>query len=66
MIQSPCNKICTLNSDNICIGCGRSREEIGRWSQLPDEEKARVVKRARARLESMGADKGPTREKAVN
>jgi uncharacterized protein len=64
MIQSPCNKICTLNSNNVCVGCGRSREEIGGWSQFPDQEKAQVVKRAKARLETMGGSKAPAKAKA--
>jgi predicted Fe-S protein YdhL (DUF1289 family) len=64
MIQSPCNKICTLNSNNVCIGCGRSREEIGGWSQVSDLEKALVVERAKARLETMGREKARAKEKA--
>ncbi|WP_442755295.1 DUF1289 domain-containing protein [Methylocystis sp. JAN1] len=50
MIPSPCNKICTLNSNNVCVGCGRSREEIGAWSQLSEDDKKRVAERAKARL----------------
>jgi uncharacterized protein len=59
MIPSPCNKICTLNGANVCVGCGRSREEIGSWSQLSDADKQRVVERARARLGAMGGPKAP-------
>ncbi len=61
MIQSPCNKICTLNDAGVCVGCGRSRNEIGSWSQLSDADKKRVVERAAARLEAMG---GPGREES--
>lgn len=64
MIQSPCNKICTLNSNNVCVGCGRSREEIGGWSQFSDREKAQVVERAKARLETMGEAKAPAKAKS--
>ncbi|WP_330083801.1 DUF1289 domain-containing protein [Methylocystis iwaonis] len=64
MIPSPCNKICTLNSANVCIGCGRTREEIGSWSQLADPEKKRVAERAKARLDSMGGPKAPVKTKA--
>ncbi|MBL1255345.1 DUF1289 domain-containing protein [Methylocystis sp. Sn-Cys] len=63
MIPSPCNKICTLNSANVCIGCGRTREEIGSWSQLADAEKSRVAERAKARLDSMGGPKAPVKTK---
>jgi predicted Fe-S protein YdhL (DUF1289 family) len=57
MIESPCNKICTLNADHICVGCGRSRNEIGGWTQFSDGEKRRVVERAKARLSALGAQK---------
>lgn len=57
MIPSPCNKICTLNQNNVCVGCGRSRDEIGSWSQLSDGEKKRVIGRAKARLEALGERK---------
>lgn len=53
MVQSPCNKICTLNADNICIGCGRSRAEIGGWSQLSDGDRKRVVAKAKERLAAL-------------
>jgi uncharacterized protein len=57
MVQSPCNKICTLNAEGVCVGCGRSRAEIGAWSQLSEAEKAKVVKKARERLAVIGAEK---------
>jgi len=55
MVQSPCNKICTLDADNVCVGCGRSRGEIGAWSQLSDAEKTRVVKKAKERLAALAS-----------
>jgi hypothetical protein len=57
MVQSPCNKICTLNADAVCVGCGRSRAEIGAWSQLSEAEKARVVQKAKERLAAQAAGK---------
>jgi uncharacterized protein len=57
MVQSPCNKICTLNAECVCVGCGRSRAEIGAWSQLSEAEKAKVVKKAGERLAIIGAAK---------
>ncbi len=57
MVQSPCNKICTLDADNVCVGCGRSRAEIGAWSQLSEAEKARVVKKAKERLSALASGK---------
>lgn len=59
MVESPCNKICTLNADHVCVGCGRSRAEIASWSQLSDTDKKRVSATAKQRLATMGAAKQP-------
>jgi predicted Fe-S protein YdhL (DUF1289 family) len=64
MIPSPCNKICTLNANHVCVGCGRSREEIGSWTQLSDGEKKQVVRRAEARLDALRGAKKPSTAKA--
>lgn len=52
-VPSPCNKICTLDARHVCIGCGRSREEIGGWMHFSDAEKKAVTARASARLVAM-------------
>ncbi len=57
MVESPCNKICTLNADHICVGCGRSRAEIGGWTQMSDVDRKRVVAKAKERLAAMGGKK---------
>jgi len=57
MVDSPCNKICQLNADDVCVGCGRERREIGAWTQLAEAEKRKVVERARARLEAVAGKK---------
>jgi len=41
---------CTLGGDDICRGCGRSREEIMAWRDLPDDERRAVNARAAERL----------------
>jgi hypothetical protein len=44
VIESPCNRVCTLDpATGLCLGCGRSLEEIARWTQMTDAERARVV-----------------------
>ena len=42
-VASPCNSICTLNDDDICIGCYRSADEIRNWSFLDNEQKLDVL-----------------------
>jgi len=44
MIESPCTKVCTLDaSTGLCLGCGRTIEEIARWSAMSEAERARVL-----------------------
>lgn len=44
MIDTPCVKICTLDArSGQCLGCGRTIEEIARWTEMSDAERARVM-----------------------
>ena len=44
--DSPCIAICSTSvGDNICTGCGRSFEEIARWTVMTPIEKRSVWKR---------------------
>jgi len=43
--QSPCVDICQLNSDFVCIGCGRSIEEILKWQEYTAEQQKAVLDR---------------------
>ena len=40
---SPCVQICTLNDQQLCIGCRRSLDEIVGWAGMSAAEKARVM-----------------------
>jgi len=39
---SPCIKVCQLDLTGRCYGCGRSREEIARWSSMSLDERRAV------------------------
>ncbi|MCB1364502.1 MAG: DUF1289 domain-containing protein [Rhodobacteraceae bacterium] len=42
-IDSPCVRICVVHpGEGICVGCYRSPDEIARWSQMSDAERARI------------------------
>jgi uncharacterized protein len=45
--DSPCVGICSATAlgDEICIGCGRSFDEVRLWNTLSDEEKIEINKR---------------------
>jgi predicted Fe-S protein YdhL (DUF1289 family) len=45
-IPSPCVQICTLDpSGRLCLGCGRSLDEIARWSTMSQAERLSVQTR---------------------
>ncbi|KAA3624280.1 MAG: DUF1289 domain-containing protein [Proteobacteria bacterium] len=48
-VPSPCISVCTLNDDDVCIGCFRSAEEIREWMILDREQKLEVLERVRMR-----------------
>lgn len=48
-VKSPCIKVCQHDSEGICFGCRRSREEVGNWSNFSNEEKEKVIKETRER-----------------
>ncbi|MBV8800359.1 MAG: DUF1289 domain-containing protein [Alphaproteobacteria bacterium] len=51
MLQSPCIKVCTLDTlSGICIGCGRTLDEIARWSSMTDAERNTITGRLPERL----------------
>jgi len=43
-ISTPCTKVCTIDPrTRLCLGCGRSLEEIGRWSSMSEPERLRIM-----------------------
>ncbi|MGJ0513961.1 DUF1289 domain-containing protein [Methylocystis sp.] len=49
MVDSPCVKICELDQDGVCAGCGRTRAEIAGWTSMSEAQKAKVVELAEQR-----------------
>ena len=42
MIESPCVNICTLDARlRACFGCGRTIDEIARWSAMSAADRSR-------------------------
>ncbi|HSC19331.1 MAG TPA: DUF1289 domain-containing protein [Rhizomicrobium sp.] len=51
MIETPCIKVCTLDSKSgLCIGCGRTLDEIARWGGMDDLERTSIVRQLKQRL----------------
>ena len=46
---SPCIKVCKLSDDKICVGCGRTIDEIMNWNIYDENIKREIKFRARSR-----------------
>lgn len=43
-VATPCIQVCTVDGrSGLCLGCLRTLGEIGGWSKLTDEERARIM-----------------------
>lgn len=47
---SPCVRNCCLDENDVCIGCGRTIEEIRAWSQVDDEARLQIRLQADERV----------------
>ena len=44
VIETPCIKVCVVDAETgFCIGCGRTRAEIGSWLSFSPEERREVL-----------------------
>jgi len=48
-VESPCVRNCCLNEQDICLGCFRSLEEIKQWSSSNNQDKQKVIDKAKLR-----------------
>ena len=48
-VESPCNDICVLDGEKICIGCFRSLDEIIHWQRMDDEMRLKSLHNAAKR-----------------
>jgi predicted Fe-S protein YdhL (DUF1289 family) len=61
MIATPCVKICTLDARaGLCLGCGRTIDEIARWSSMSVSERARVMNELASRVAARNANNTAT------
>ena len=50
-VKSPCIAVCDYDPImKICVGCGRTSDEISLWKQMSEEEKSNVIEKAAKRL----------------
>jgi predicted Fe-S protein YdhL (DUF1289 family) len=42
-VTSPCTSICTLNDEDVCVGCYRTAKEIQDWRYLNNDQRQDVL-----------------------
>jgi predicted Fe-S protein YdhL (DUF1289 family) len=49
--STPCVQVCVIDPRSLlCIGCGRTRDEIARWGALEESDRRAIMARLPARL----------------
>jgi predicted Fe-S protein YdhL (DUF1289 family) len=57
-LETPCVNICLLDESGLCIGCGRTLDEIARWPSMSDAERRDIMAALAARLQELEDAKG--------
>ncbi len=50
-VASPCVRKCCLDDDDVCLGCGRSIEEIIGWNTALSAERLEIIARSKRRIQ---------------
>lgn len=54
-MESPCIKICVIDpAHGLCVGCGRTGEEIGAWTSMPSAVRLGLMADLPARMAAAG------------
>lgn len=51
-VESPCVRKCTLDEDDICVGCFRSIDEICAWGGASETRRREILQNTRHRRQS--------------
>lgn len=45
--ESPCVRLCTLDDQDVCIGCGRTLEQITQWRTYNPGQRQAIMNQLR-------------------
>ncbi|MHC8372517.1 DUF1289 domain-containing protein [Pseudomonas sp. MDT1-85] len=51
-IENPCISICQLSGE-LCVSCGRTKDDIRKWKRMKRPEKMAAAQRASLRLKGL-------------
>ncbi len=61
----PCILVCALDPQSgICVGCGRTGDEIGSWTSMTEAQRIALMQLLPARLKTLGPVDPPQQENA--
>jgi predicted Fe-S protein YdhL (DUF1289 family) len=53
-LETPCINVCLLDeTSGLCVGCGRSGDEITRWAEMTPTERRAIMAILPKRLERL-------------
>ncbi len=59
-ISTPCTNVCVVDeASGLCMGCGRTLDEIARWASLSEGERRRIM----AGLDGRRSEAAPAAER---
>jgi uncharacterized protein len=59
--SSPCIGVCTLDASRaLCLGCGRTLDEIARWGAMTEPQRLAIMADLPARLVAAGRTRSLT------
>jgi uncharacterized protein len=54
-MDTPCIQICQIDTESgLCVGCGRTLDEIARWGRLSSSERRAIMRDLPERLRDNG------------
>lgn len=60
-METPCVNVCLLDAEfGLCVGCGRTIDEIASWASMSDAERSAIMAALPARLESFTKSESET------
>ena len=58
-VETPCVNICLLDSETgLCVGCGRTIQEIAGWAGMSPEQRGAIMAALPARMAQLEDAKG--------
>lgn len=48
-VNSPCISLCTLDENDVCVGCFRAVNEITQWLRMDNQQRRVVLEKCRER-----------------